>query len=386
MRTEFMTTIAHHTLDARAQATTQQLLDELTQGGLETGLQVAAYLDGQLVVDACSGVADPSSGHPVDAETLFMIFSASKGITATVIHQLAEAGALEYDMPVAYYWPEFAAQGKERVTVRHALCHQAGIPHLPRGLTPAGLCDWDTMVHVEENTRPLWKPGMKTGYHGFTFGVILGELAQRITGRPFTQLVDEQICRPLGIEDLFCGLPETLDQRVATIHGDRPPWHVMPPSLLIKRVIPAAIEPGPIWNDPAIRRAVIPAGNMITSARSLARVYAALCGTGVSGVRLLSPEQVRLASMLRTDAPDQVLFGAGLRKALGYWIGGEQGSAFGARAEVFGHPGAGGSMAFADPEYRFSFALLKNRMTWRGPDDTDVRVARAVRAALGIPN
>lgn len=372
-------------IDEQAQTKVQTLLDELISSGLETGLQVAAYLDGKLVVDAWSGIAKPETGEPVNGDTLFLTFSCSKAVTATVIHQLVEAGKLDYDAPVARYWPQFAAHGKEAITVRHVLAHEAGIPQLPRRLTLAQLCDDQQMAHVVENLKPIWTPGTKTGYHGVTYGVILGELAQRVDGRPFAQIVPQDICQPLGIDDLFFGVPRSMESRIATLSGDRVPWAILPPIFLVHRMAPAGVQPGPKWNREDIWRAVIPAGNMITTARSLARHYAALCGDGVDGIRLLPAERVKIASALQTDAPDQAFFGARIPKGLGYWLGGDANEAFGSRRTVFGHTGSGGMIGFADPEYRFAFAIFKNRMTWR-EKDSDFKVAHIVRQALGIPD
>lgn len=126
---------------ADVQAHVQALLDDLVGRNVERGVQVAAYLDGALVVDAWAGVADVAGGHPVAGNTLFNVFSATKGVTATVIHHLAERGRLDYDAPVASYWPEFGAHGKGAITVRHVLTHSAGLPQLPDGVQPADLCD-----------------------------------------------------------------------------------------------------------------------------------------------------------------------------------------------------------------------------------------------------
>ncbi|HEX8032209.1 MAG TPA: serine hydrolase domain-containing protein [Ktedonobacterales bacterium] len=372
-----------------AQAKVQTLLDDLTRRDRETGMQVAAYLGGKLVIDAWSGVANPQAHQPVAADTLFLAFSCAKGITATVIHQLVEAGKLDYDTPVAHYWPAFAANGKETVTVRHVLAHQEGIPQMPRRITIEELCDWDAMVHMVEGLKPIWRPGTKTGYHGFTYGVILGELAQRVDPRPFARIVQDDICRPLGIDDLTLGVSDAVASRVALIGGQRAPFLLLPPCFLVKQSIPSGVEPGPKWNSPAIRHAVLPAGNLFTTARSLARHYAALIGDGVDGVRLLPPERVRIATALATDGPDQIFFGARIPKALGYWLGGDENgsdNAFGTRCNTFGHTGSGSMIGFADPEYQFAFALVKNRMTWRFGKDTDTIVAQAVRAALGIPH
>jgi len=120
----------------KANQQVQRVLDQLTESGAEVGLQVAAYLDGKLVIDAWAGVADQTTGRPVTSDTLFMAMSCTKGITATCIHILADRGVLDYDTPIAQYWPEFAAHGKGKVTVRHGLTHQAGIPQKPAGVTP----------------------------------------------------------------------------------------------------------------------------------------------------------------------------------------------------------------------------------------------------------
>jgi CubicO group peptidase (beta-lactamase class C family) len=372
-------------INEQAQVKVQSLLDELVSSELETGVQVAAYLEGKLVVDAWSGVAKPETGEAVNGDTLFLTFSCSKAVTATVIHQLAEAGKLDYDTPVAHYWPEFGTKGKEAITVRHVLTHEAGIPQLPRRITMEQLCDWQRMVHIVENLKPIWTPGTKTGYHGITYGVILGELAQRVDGRPFAQIVQQDVCQPLGVDDLFFGVPRSVESRIATLGGKGVPWAILPPIFLVHRIAPAGVQPNPKWNREDVWRAVIPAGNMITTARALARHYAALCGDGVHGVRLLSPERVRIASALQTDGPDQVFFGQKIHKALGYWLGGDSNEAFGARQTVFGHTGSGGMVGFADPEYKFAFAILKNQMTWRDKD-SDFKVAHAVREALGIPD
>lgn len=373
-------------LQTDVQARVQALLDELIQTDQETGLQVAAYLDGELVIDAWAGRADPQKNLPVNTNTLFVAFSCTKGVTSTLIHILVERGTLDYDTPVAHYWPEFAANGKAEITVRQILTHEAGVPQMPRGVTMERMADWDWMIRAIAALKPLWKPGTKTGYHGITMGHILGEVAQRADGRPFAQMVQEEICQPLGISEMYFGAPQAVQTRIATIGGNRLPLLYLPPFFLIKRVAPTPIEPGKRWNTPTLWSAVVPGGNMVTNARSLARHYAALMGDGVDGVRLLSPERVKIASALQTDGPDQVFLGGHIRKGLGYWLGGAGDDAFGMRGTVFGHAGLGGSIAFADPEYNFSFAILKNRMTWRGDKDTDFQLAHTVREALHIPD
>ncbi len=209
---------------ADPQGRAQAALDDLVKRGVERGLQVAAYYNGELVVDAWAGVADASTGRIVDGDTLFTVFSTTKGVTATAIHLLADRGKLDYDTPIAVYWPEFGAHGKENVTVRQALTHTAGIPQMPYCVEPNDLSDWDGMCAAIADLQPLWKPGTRTGYHSVTFGWILGEVARRADGRSIAQIVQDDICRPLGITSLYLGIPATVEASVATIELTPPIW------------------------------------------------------------------------------------------------------------------------------------------------------------------
>jgi CubicO group peptidase (beta-lactamase class C family) len=196
-----------------AAARTQRLLDELVAEGTELGLQVAAYVDGRLALDAWAGVADEATGRPVDGNTLFTVFSTTKGLVATSIHMLVDRGKLDYDAPIADYWPEFGARGKGRVTLRHALSHQAGIPQLPPGLGPETLCDWEAMCAIVAGLEPLWEPGSRTAYHGRTFGWMLGETLRRVDGRDVRAFVHDEIGRPLGGLDPGECSPLAADER-----------------------------------------------------------------------------------------------------------------------------------------------------------------------------
>jgi CubicO group peptidase (beta-lactamase class C family) len=375
-------------MNTTATAAVQALLDELVSDGQELGLQAVAYLNGELVIDAAAGVADRATGRPVDGDTLFTVFSTTKGITATCIHLLAERGKLDYDDPIARYWPEFAAHGKDRVTVRDALTHRAGVPQMPADVTPAALGDWDRMCAAIAAQPPLWEPSTQTGYHAYTFGWILGEVLRRIDGRPIAAFVQDEICAPLGVRDIYFGIPGAVEGRVATLENAPPPEGApQPPAdALIFRAIPPAVgTTGAVFNRPDVRRAVIPAGGGIMSARAVARHYAALIGE-VDGVRLLPPERVAIATALQTDAQDLVL-GLPTRKGLGYFLGGPR-SPMSERLTSFGHPGAGGSIGFADPEYGLAVGFTKN-MLRTSLDPTQAaafRVGQRIREALGIPS
>ncbi len=345
----------------------QQVIDRLITSGEEVGLQVAAYVDGALVVDAWAGVADEATGRPVYGETLFTSWSTTKGFTATCLHILADRGGVEYDMPVAHYWPEFAAHGKAAVTVRHALIHTAGIPQMPERVTPDMLADWDGMCAAIADLTPLWAPGTTVAYHAWTFGWILGEVLRRVDGRSLSQFAREELCQPLGIADFYLGIPDSVEPRVATLRQEPPPVEaVSPPSDLSQRVMPPNVTNPEVINRPNIRSASLPASGGIMSARAVARHYAMLAEHGVlEGTRVLSSERVAMISSLQTDAHDEVL-GAPRRKGLGYVPGGnvDKGGDYllGAANNAFGHGGLGGSIGFADPSRHLSVGLTKTLM------------------------
>lgn len=369
------------------QGRVQELVDRLVAADVERGLQVAAYLDGELVVDAWAGLADAATGRRVEGDTLFCVFSCGKGVLATAVHLLADRGRIDYDAPVAAYWPEFAANGKAGITVRQVLTHTAGIPQMPPGSTVEEMCDWDRMCRRIAELAPLWEPGTRVGYHARTFGFVLGEVARRVDGRPIARLVREELCQPLGIDDLYFGVPAALEGRVATLEqapGAGPP--PLPPGSLLPLAIPPAIPASPaVFNRSDVRRATIPSSSGVMSARALARHYAALaCGGALGGRRIVSPERVRVASAPQAEGRDLVI-GLPVRWAMGYGLGGPL-SPLGNRPTAFGHGGSGGSVGFADPEHRFAFALTKTRMVTSAPgEDAAYRIARAARAALGIP-
>lgn len=362
----------------------RRFLDDRVARGQETGLQAAAYYKGKLIVDAWVG--HDAAGKPVDGDTLFVVFSVTKGITATVIHMLVERGLLAYDAPIARYWPEFAQNGKTTITLRQVMAHTSGIPHLPPNMLPEDMLDWAKMRAWIEQAAPLWPPGTQTGYHALTIGWILGEVAQRVDGRPIARIVAEDICAPLKIDSLFFGMPGALADRLAVLEYEPDPALVPPPDALIWQVIPATLQPLNTWaNRLEFARAVVPAGNAVANARALARVYAALVGDGVEGVRLLPPERVRAAIQIQTDDVDCVI-GQAWPKGLGYFLGSATATTTCISATAFGHTGAGGFTAYADPAYDLAFALCKTRMVdTSDPDEVTARLfERELHRALGL--
>lgn len=370
------------------QSRVQTLVDQLVERDVERGLQVAAYFNGELVVDAWAGIADPTTDRKVDAETLFTVWSCGKGVAATIIHLLVERGLLTYDTPLASVWPEFGTHGKQTITMRHVLTHTAGIPQIPDGISPTDLLDWATMCRRVAALKPLWPPGTVMAYHAMTYGWLVGEIAQRVDGRPFATIVQQEICAPLDIDSMFFGIPEAVAPRVAVLEEVAVPAApaIPSPDILTLPVAPPWRAPSSAWaNQPVVQQACLPSSGAIMNARALARHYAALASPTLDGVRLLPPERIEQASALQIEAPDRVL-GVPVRRALGYHLGEPQ-SAMSARSTAFGHAGAGGSLGFADPAYQFAFALTKNRMQNAAPgDDAAFLIAREVRRALGIPD
>jgi CubicO group peptidase (beta-lactamase class C family) len=364
---------------ADPQSVAQDILDDLVARDVERGLQVAAFFQGELVVDGWSGIADPGTGREVDGDTLFTVWSCTKGVAATALHLLAERGMLEYDRPIATYWPEFAAHGKGAITPRHVLTHTSSIPQFPDGIGPEELLDWETMCRAIADLCPLWTAGTM-GYHANTYGWLVGEIARRVDGRSIDRIIQEEICAPLGIDGIFLGIPDAVEPRVARLEEDAEQGP--PPAI---HVVPPWRRSAADWaNHPAVRRACLPSSGGIMNARSLARHYAALAGALPDEQRLLPPTSVRRVSALHVEAEDRIL-GSVERRALGYHLG-QPGSAMGSRVTVFGHAGAGGSIGFADPDHAFAFALTKNRMTHGAPEESAAYlVARAIRAALDIP-
>jgi CubicO group peptidase (beta-lactamase class C family) len=323
------------------------------------------------------------SGKPVDPGTLFTVYSTSKGIAATAVHILAEQGKITYHDSIARHWPEFGRQGKNGVLVRHALSHTAGLPKLPPGTTDDDVTDWVAMCQRVAVLAPLWPPGQQLAYHALTYGWIVGGVAERADGRPFPRIVADELAAPLGLDGLYFGVPEDALDRVATL-VEAPDLLSAPPGPIPDAAPPGSLSAGQM-NRAEVRRACLPAYGLCANARSLARVYAALIGDGVDGIRLLPPERVRQATALQVEGIDAV-GGQPQRFALGYSLGGPD-SAAGPRRTAFGHRGYGGAYAFADPDYGLAVGLTKNRLVLNVPNqDSTWRILHAVRESLGIPD
>ena len=360
-----------------AQGEVQRLFDRLVAEDKERGLQAAVYFRGELVVNAFAGLADPARGVVVTDETLFPVFSCGKGVIATLMHRLVERGVLAYDQPIASVWPEFAANGKRGITLKHALNHTAGLHLMSPTLGFARVCDWDAMCAEIAAMTPAWAPGSQREYQAITQGWILGGLACRVTGKTFEQLLEDEIRAPLGLKNTFMGIPAAVELRMAVLEeiGEEQEF----PVVNEPQSVPNWVQPlYRFMNRSDVRRACIPASNGIATARDLARHYAALLPGGVDGVELLPPSRV-VKAIEQVDAHVPTTMGP---RGLGYGLG-EADAAMGTRPTCFGHAGFGGALGFADLDHGLAVGFVRNRLRDQSGVDTARLLVETVRRCLG---
>jgi CubicO group peptidase (beta-lactamase class C family) len=368
----------------------------------ELGASVAVTVDGETVVDLWGGHADPERTRTWEKDTLCVAMSSTKGATALAAHLLAAAGDLDVDAPVAAYWPEFAAAGKDRVLVRHLLNHQAGLPALRDPVPVGGFYDWDDVVGRLAAEAPFWEPGTRHGYHALTFGFLVGEVVRRVTGRSLGRFVADEIASPLGL-DLHIGLPEGEADRVARLV---PPPDPQPGDPLPRFLVQAMTEPDSVpglvmlnnggylvpgeWDSPAALAAELPASGGVMNARALAAMYRAIVHDSRVGRFALDAEDIaRMGAVQSAGSEDAVLASPG-RWTLGFLKGGatpagvEPPTVISLSEEAFGHTGNGGSIGFADPGSDMSFGYVMNQMSAAmGLGPTGQSLVDATYRALG---
>ena len=337
----------------------------------EVGAAAAVTLDGKSVVDLWAGHADKAKTRPWTRDQLVNVYSTTKGVTAICAHRLADQGKLDLDAPVAKYWAEFAQAGKEKIPVNFLLSHRAGLPAVRKTLDEDALFDWNKMTTALAEQEPWWVPGTRHGYHAVTFGYLVGEVIRRITGKSPGEYFRDELAGPLDL-DFHIGLNAKHDARVANLIPSPPPApgepnifaEIMkdPESVTAKAFMnpPVLSKPG-LVNSREWRGAEIPAANGHGTARSLARLYGALaCGGELDGVKVMSPNQIARCSLEQASGPDTCLF-ISTRFSLGFMMS-QPGASLGPNPKSFGHPGAGGSLGYADPEAKIGFGYTMNKM------------------------
>ena len=367
----------------------------------EVGAGVAVYHRGTKVVDLHGGTFDHEGTQPYDDQTLQLVFSTTKGITAIAVAMCVDRGLLDYAAPVAQYWPEFKAHGKGDATVAQLISHQCGLYTVDGPMTRAEALDWDTVTARLADTAPRWPIGTNHGYHALTYGWLAGELVRRVdpAQRSFGTFVQDEIVRPLGAE-LWIGLPEHLEPRVSPMIGSPAPTDPAIVAMIAQFMGPGSPAGdalslngafGDIGRQPAegeqmafntreVHAAEIPAANCVTNAGSLAKVYAATLGP-VDGVQLMS-DAVRNIARTKVTPEGEIdnclmmptTFGMGFMVHGGFSAYAGPGS--------YGHPGAGGSVAFAQPERDLAFGYVMNQMT--GNLAGDLRAQACIDAAAAV--
>ncbi|TPL23474.1 beta-lactamase family protein [Mesorhizobium sp. B2-4-9] len=339
--------------------------------GLDHGGAMSVVIQGRTVVDLWGGYADAARNRPWRQETLTNAWSSTKGMVALAIAMLVDRGKLDYAAPVARYWPEFAAGGKERITLEQVMSHQAGLNGLTVPMDEAGLLAWVPYVDALAAMSPLWEPGSRCVYHAFSFGHLAGEVLRRVDGRSVGRFVAEEIAGPLGA-DFHIGLPEKEDRRAAEmIEGPyASDWidfvRATPFPHSCNNPAPRALAP----NDRAWRAAEVPGGNGQSTANGLARIYAMMAVGGTwEGNCFLGAATIAEAARARIRGRDDS-FAAPAAFSAGYQIE-DPVYAGCASAQTFGHNGWGGAIGFADPAAGVGFGYVVNRML--GFDDSDPR-------------
>lgn len=364
------------------------------------GAALAVYHRGELVADLASGTRN-RSGDPFEPQTLALSMSTGKGVMATLLHQMVDRGFVDLDAPVAKYWPEFARNGKGGITIRQAASHRAGLYSIARMIDSAEeMFDWDHMIRVVEDMWPVHKPDTDFGYHAWTGGWIIGEVLQRVTSKRFPDLIKEYLADPLDLDGLYMGLPEHELPRVAeflipaiprrVLRGRprgvratvrRSAWTTVRWHSALGQAVDAMIPPGlgKVLGDPRWLTSIIPSGNGVFNARSLARLYGALSlGGSIDGVRLLSAATLADATEDQ-NAPIGRVIPFPLRFKVGYMRPVSLGLRLSWNGHVldvgvpnpqaFGHFGFGGSGAWADPERELGVAVVTNCFGGRIPGD-----------------
>ena len=354
----------------------------------ELGAAVSVWQNGKPIIDLCGGFRDVHREKPWNADAVVLVWSATKGIgSACVLHALQQRN-IELDRRVAEFWAEFAQSGKEKITLAQLLSHQTGLCALDRRVD---VLDYDGVIRALEAQAPLWPPGTAHGYHARTFGFFLDQLIRRITGKTLSEYWQENFARPLEL-DFWIGLPEQENSRVATIYAAKAvkppePAHfyrdVVTPGTLARKTFtsPYGLNVISKMNDPHIRALPIISFGGIASASALAKFYSMLANGGELNEQIfLIPETIDRMTKTLSDGVDRVFqiptaFSAGFMKD----SQDAKRRLFGPSETSFGHPGAGGSHAFADLENKIAFAYVMNQMEQSVlPNEKSLRLVDAI--------
>lgn len=361
-------------------------------GKPQMGGALAIRHRGELVVDLWGGVADERDGSLWQRDTASVIFSCTKGLVSILAARLVQEGRLDYEAPVARYWPEFAAAGKSAATVADLLSHRSGLSAPRESLSAGDIVNWETVTGRLAAQEPLWAPGEGYAYHAITHGWLIGEVIRRVTGVTVGQYFRELIADPLAV-DAWIGLPAASDTKVAHMQVGPSLEQLIEQQAAARQVgaddwpglamtlggalPPALVGPNSGFNDPTVQAAEIPGAGGIATARALATIWSATIDAS-SGARLLSDETLEVATMVQSEgAPVHEVPGPWPRWGMGFQLDSEPRRYI--TPHGFGHDGAGGQVAFADASEQIGFAFLTNQMEGIG-DERGTRIVDALRS------
>ncbi len=355
--------------DARALEGVWRAVERLYRSGMHPAIQLCIRRRGQIILHRAIGYARGGGPQETTGKELatpatpFNVFSASKAITAMVVHLLDERHLIHLEDPVCEYIPEFGDGGKQWITIRHILTHRAGIPNVPEEAMDLDLLDHpEDIVDILSGAQLMWRPGRHIAYHAISGGFILGEIVRRVTGQDIREVLAQEILKPLGMRWLNYGVAPADVGRVARSYFTGPP--ILPPlSTLLRRALGVdfyrAIE---LSNDPRFLTAIIPAANVVTTAEELSRFYQCLLNGGeLGGVRVFDRRTVRRATSEQSYLEFDLTLGVPLRYGMGFMLGGKWLSLYGTdTAYAFGHLGFTNVLGWADPERQVSAGLMTN--------------------------
>jgi len=342
-------------------AAVSKVLSDNIDAGLDLGASVAVFVDGEPVVDIWGGIADAETGAPWERDTIVNVWSTTKTMTALCALVLADAGEIDFHAPVATYWPEFKAAGKDAVEVRHLMSHTAGLSGWAEPMTTEDLYDWDKATSLLAAQEPWWEPGTASGYHAVTQGYLVGEVVRRVSGLSLGQFFAKEIASPLGA-DFHIGFDASLDSRVGRLV---PPPSLaeqvgdLPPDSVIRRTFDNPVVDARVTETRAWRAAEIPAAGGHGNARSVALAQSVLaCGGTVGGKTFMSPAGALRVFEEQSNGEDLILR-APMRFGMGYGLGSDL-MPLGPHTCFWG--GWGGSIIIVDQDLRIAIAYVMNRM------------------------
>jgi CubicO group peptidase (beta-lactamase class C family) len=359
-----MTSAVHGHADARFDKVAEALADELA-GGAEIGAAIAVDIDGELVLDVWGGYADAAKTVAWGKDTIVNVWSCTKTVTSLAALMLADRGLLDLDAPVAKYWPEFAANGKQHIRVRHLLSHTSGVAGWQEPMTVDDLFDWEKATSRLAAQAPWWEPGTASGYQALNFGFLVGELVRRTAGTTLKDFVRDEIARPLEADFQIGAQPED-DGRIAELTPPPPfdiPFDALPEGNLMRKTLTNPAPEAGIAHTAGWRNADLGAVNGHGNARSLARMLSPISlGGRANGVELLSAPTLQRIFDVQSHGPDLVLL-APLKMGIGYGLSTPEVIPFlPADERVCFWGGWGGSMVLMNPDRRTTATYVMNKM------------------------